>query len=221
MSSRRRYLGAYTDDRGTVRPITARRTSSAKTGLPLRTKNSGANGSGSGLDEEITLDGVTLTRRQWLERDATKIYVVDGKPSLSQYFYVPVESYQPTKKWTESDLLGLEEREARAEAERKRAYEEWLNREPNTADNALTLLSATRMSRRDRKVWEGMEAQLVAYANNPNTGRPLTPKQEKYIIDIARRYQRKMRITARSRGESDPTYLEAYRDVFEEDPLNG
>jgi len=217
---RRKYIGAYTDDKGRDRPITARTSSSSRTGIPMRTRNNG-DGLGMGrpgLEEKITIDGVTMTRRQWLEHDGTEIYMVDGKPSLSQYFYVPIESYQPSKEWAQSDLEELEEREARASAEARRAYDEWLTREPTKGDNALILLSATRMNRRDRKVWEGMEAQVVAHTDSPYKGGPLTEKQEKYISDIARKYRRQIRSIAKARGDSDPVYLEAYRDLFGEDP---
>lgn len=68
MTYNKKYVGAYRDKKGRVRPITARRGTSGKTGLPLRSKtNSGkALTEPDPIDEVITIDGVSKTRQEWL-----------------------------------------------------------------------------------------------------------------------------------------------------------
>lgn len=66
----RRYVGAYTDDRGRVRPISAR-IGRGRSGIPMRTRETPGTeydpNNPLSPDQLITLDGVTKTRREWLE----------------------------------------------------------------------------------------------------------------------------------------------------------
>lgn len=73
MVKKKKYIGAYRDENGKVRPITARKEGSSKTGIPVRPKANNVNPQTTKKDndEVITINGVSKTRQRWLDDEIT------------------------------------------------------------------------------------------------------------------------------------------------------
>jgi len=198
-ADKNQYIGAYYDKKNRLRPITPKKPD-RKFGIPI--KMSG----GNPLPE---------TREPVEEKEERKVFIVDGKPSASKYFYTPLDDVEKLVEWTEEDQARYEEYLETAD-EREALYDSYKELESARGELILDLLHRPiyiTLKRYDEDFIDKLFNQYYYYE------KPLTPKQVDVLEDKAIKYQDQIKATVEK--SDGPVYIREYGKYeagFHKDP---